>query len=164
MFWYTASAVPWYQCCETRICGGRTSMKSPRPIRTDQPRRTWRLRLSALYCVRTKTRRKSLFKQLERVTSMMRYTPPKGTAGFARSRVKGHSRSPWPPARSTPSALRIEVAIRGFSKNSWAGRNHSSSRKAGKHTTWFFPCQYLQVYGGQQRSFVVTRKESTRRL
>ena len=29
-------------------------MKSPRPIRGDQPRRMWRLRLSALYCVRYK--------------------------------------------------------------------------------------------------------------
>src|SRR5579864_8383085 len=82
-------------------------MNSPRPISTDHPRRTCRFRLNALYCVRTNTRRRSLFRQFESVTSMMRYTPPKGTAGLARSRVNGQSRSPWPPASSTPSTLRI---------------------------------------------------------
>src|ERR1700722_20711057 len=33
--------------------------------------------------------------------------PPKGTAGLARSRVKGQRRSPCPPANRTPIALRI---------------------------------------------------------
>src|SRR6202035_5723377 len=42
--------------------------------------------------------------QLESVMSMMRYSPPNGTAGLARSRVKGHNRSPCPPASSTPMA------------------------------------------------------------
>ena len=37
----------------------------------------------------------------------MRYTAPNGTAGFARSRVKGHRRSPCPPASNTPIASRI---------------------------------------------------------
>ena len=32
--------------------------------------------------------------QLERVISIMRYCPAKGTAGLARSRVSGKSRSP----------------------------------------------------------------------
>src|ERR1700733_8247195 len=41
--------------------------------------------------------------QLERVMSMMRYWPAKGTAGLARSRVRGKSRSPAPPASRTPS-------------------------------------------------------------
>src|SRR4029077_8076394 len=86
-------------------------MKSPWRIRVDQPRRTWRLRLSALYCVRTKTRRRSLFRQFERVTSIIRYTPPNGTARLARSRVSGQSRSPCPPARSTPNALRMEAVF-----------------------------------------------------
>src|ERR1700682_3099046 len=45
--------------------------------------------------------------QFESVMSMMRYIPPNGTAGLARSRVSGHRRSPWPPARSTPMASRI---------------------------------------------------------
>src|ERR1700719_4007230 len=82
-------------------------MYSPSPASGDQPARMWRLRLSALYCVSTKTRRKLELMQFERVMSMMRYSPPKGTAGLARSRVSGHKRSPWPPARRTPMASRI---------------------------------------------------------
>src|SRR5437660_11094408 len=58
-----------------------------------------RSRLLALYCVRTRMRRSSLLMQLERVKSMMRYRPPKGTAGLARSRVSGSRRVPLPPAR-----------------------------------------------------------------
>src|SRR5208283_1199843 len=76
-------------------------------MRWDQPARMWRLRLRALYCVRTKTRRREELMQLERVTSMMRYRAPKGTAGLARSLVSGQRRSPCPPARRTPSASRI---------------------------------------------------------
>src|ERR1700733_4807103 len=45
--------------------------------------------------------------QLERVMSMMRYCPAKGTAGFARSRVRGKRRSPAPPASNTPSVSLI---------------------------------------------------------
>src|SRR5580692_5133972 len=45
--------------------------------------------------------------QLDRVMSIMRYWPPKGTAGFARSRVRGKSLSPAPPASSTPSVSLI---------------------------------------------------------
>src|SRR3970040_1965895 len=39
--------------------------------------------------------------KFDRTKSMIRYLPPKGTAGFARSLVKGCSRSPRPPARIT---------------------------------------------------------------
>src|ERR1700734_441143 len=35
--------------------------------------------------------------------SMMRYLPPKGTAGLARSLVNGYSRVPFPPASTIPS-------------------------------------------------------------
>src|ERR1700722_15761184 len=45
--------------------------------------------------------------QFERVISMMRYWPAKGTAGLARSRVRGKSRSPAPPASRTPSVSLI---------------------------------------------------------
>src|ERR1700693_3615573 len=47
-------------------------------------------------------RRRSELRQLERVMSMMRYIPPKVTAGLARSRVRGYRRSPAPPASRTP--------------------------------------------------------------
>src|SRR6266702_3738145 len=49
------------------------------------------------------TWRRSELMQLERVMSMMRYWPAKGTAGLARLRVRGKSRSPAPPASSTLS-------------------------------------------------------------
>src|ERR1700685_717356 len=35
--------------------------------------------------------------------SIMRYLPPKGTAGLARSLVSGYSRVPFPPASTIPS-------------------------------------------------------------
>src|ERR1700758_3197221 len=41
--------------------------------------------------------------QFESVMSMMRDWPAKGTAGLARSRVKGNNLSPAPPASNTPS-------------------------------------------------------------
>src|SRR4051794_23596642 len=56
--------------------------------------------------------------QLLSVKSMMRYGPPKYTAGFARSLVSGKSRSPAPPANtmtrtssstSQPSALQNDT-------------------------------------------------------
>src|SRR3970040_1188444 len=40
--------------------------------------------------------------RLDRTKSMMRYLPPNGTAGFARSLVNGKRRSPRPPAKTTP--------------------------------------------------------------
>src|SRR5262249_27600029 len=56
-------------------------------------------RLRALYCVNTRIWRRSLLMQLDNVKSMMRYRPPNGTAGLARSRVNGSNRVPFPPAR-----------------------------------------------------------------
>src|SRR4029077_13546241 len=77
-----------------------------------------RFRLSALYCVSTNTRRRSELMQFDSVTSMIRYTPPNGTAGLARSRVSGQSLSPWPPARRTPMASRIaDMADLGRTKD-----------------------------------------------
>src|SRR5439155_12855498 len=100
-FWYTASAVPWYQCSLTRFCGGRISTNSPSSSDTMlQPNRMWRLSDSDLYCVAMKIRRKPELMQLLSAKSMMRYGPPKCTAGFARSLVSGKRRSPAPPART----------------------------------------------------------------
>src|SRR5215469_4775862 len=86
-------------------------MNSPSPASCDQPARTCRLRLSALYCVNTNTRRRPEFMQFDSVTSMIRYTAPNGTAGLARSRVSGHSRSPCPPASSTTIAPRMSCIV-----------------------------------------------------
>jgi hypothetical protein len=89
-FWYTASAVPRYQCSPTRFCGGRISMNSPSSSDTTfQPMRMWRLKDSDLYCVAMKMWRSPELMQLLSVKSMMRYGPPKYTAGFARSLVRG---------------------------------------------------------------------------
>src|SRR5215813_7687013 len=44
-------------------------------------------------------RRKPEWRQLLSVKSMIRYRPPKGTAGFALSAVNGCNREPIPPAR-----------------------------------------------------------------
>src|SRR5579872_106978 len=41
--------------------------------------------------------------------SMIRYLPPKGTAGLARSRVSGKRRVPLPPASTIPST-RMRIA------------------------------------------------------
>ena len=66
-----------------------------------QPMLMCRSRLIALYCVSTNSLRTPLLRLLESVKSMIRYAPPKGTAGFARSRVSGSRRDPLPPARMT---------------------------------------------------------------
>jgi hypothetical protein len=58
---------------------------------------------SDLYWVAMKMRRNPEFTQLLRVKSMIRYGPPKYTAGLARSFVSGYSRSPTPPARMMTS-------------------------------------------------------------
>src|SRR5262245_57959413 len=65
----------------------------------------WRSRLIALYCVKSRMRRKSLLRQLESVKSIMRYRPQNGTAGLARSRVSGSRRVPLPPARMTANTF-----------------------------------------------------------
>src|SRR3954447_1814988 len=50
--------------------------------------------------------------KLLRTKSTMRYFPPKGTAGLARSFVSGYSRVPLPPARTIPSTRnRISACI-----------------------------------------------------
>ena len=53
--------------------------------------------------------------QLERVKSMMRYCPPNGTEGLARSLVRGSSRVPLPPASSTDFlSMTIAIALGGL--------------------------------------------------
>src|ERR1035438_3606311 len=95
-----ASAVPAYQKAPVRIWGGTTVMYSPHSgLKMDQPSRRCLCREWDLYWVSTRTRRRPECRQLERVKSMTRYLPPKGTAGFARSAVNGCRRDPLPPAR-----------------------------------------------------------------
>ncbi len=56
---------------------------------TPQPWRMWRLSDRDLYWVAMKMRRRPELMQLLRGKSMMRYGPPKKTAGLARSLVRG---------------------------------------------------------------------------
>jgi hypothetical protein len=43
--------------------------------------------------------------QFETGTSIKRYFPPSGTAGFERSRVKGNNLDPAPPPKITATTL-----------------------------------------------------------
>src|SRR6185503_12231735 len=74
-------------------------MNSPSSSETMlHPIRMWRFSDSDLYWLAMNTRRSPELMQLLRAKSIMRYGPPKYTAGLARSRVSGKSRSPAPPA------------------------------------------------------------------
>ena len=65
-------------------------MNSPSSSATTlQPMRRWRLSESDLYWSAMKIWRRPELMQLLSVKSMMRYGPPKYTAGFARSFVSG---------------------------------------------------------------------------
>ena len=70
-----------------------------------------RARLAALYWVRIRIFRMPLLRQFDIVKSMIRYAPPKGTAGLARSRVNGSKRDPLPPARTTANTSFIAVSL-----------------------------------------------------
>src|SRR6478609_3214454 len=94
-----ASAVPLYHDSPVRICGGTGVMYSPHSgLKIDQPSRRCFCSECDLYCVSTSTRRRPECRQLVSVKSMIRYLPPKGTPGLARSAVSGWSREPTPPA------------------------------------------------------------------
>ena len=79
----------------------------------------WSLSDRGLYWVRTTTLSISELTQFDRVKSMIRYLPPNGTAGFARTDDRIESRSPSPPARIT--------AITGFTKRRPSGRAASAA-------------------------------------
>src|SRR5208337_672260 len=51
--------------------------------------------------------------KLLRTKSIIRYLPPKGTAGLARSRVRGWSRVPCPPAITNATVLIASPDLRG---------------------------------------------------
>src|SRR3990167_6886751 len=107
-FWYTASAVPRYQESFTRCCAGSRSMNSPSSGRRKfQPFWIWVLSEWDLYWVRMLMRRIPELMQLDRGKSMLRYLPPKGTAGFECQRVSDCRREPLPPAR-----IRARVFLR----------------------------------------------------
>ena len=86
-----------------RAMYGWSSLTPPR-LRSrshGRPRPMWSLSERGLYWVRTTTSSMSELTQLDSVKSMIRYLPPNGTAGLARSWERIERRSPSPPARIT---------------------------------------------------------------
>ena len=77
-------------------------------LNTDQPSRRCFCNEWDLYWVSTRIRLNLECKQLLRVKSMMRYFPPKGTAGLARWAVKGCSLDPIPPAKMSASTRSLK--------------------------------------------------------
>src|SRR5438067_3212745 len=128
-----ASAVPLYQCSSMRCWGGRTSINSSSSrLRNPQASLMCRCKLRALYCVRTRTRRRPLLRQLESVKSTIRYCPPNGTAGLARSRVRGSSRVPLPPARTkvkTSLTVSVSCPFRQHKFNHYFGKWNRFGKK-----------------------------------
>src|SRR6202051_4080418 len=62
-----------------------------------------------LNCVRIYTRRSSELRQLLIGISTNRYLPPSGTAGLARSLVRGNSRVPAPPPMIMASVFSVGI-------------------------------------------------------
>src|SRR5216683_6358829 len=94
-----ASADPRYHSGPVRCCAGTASTNWPSMELRRQPREMCVFSESDLYCVSTFIRRTPELAKLERTKSMIRYRPPNGTAGLARSWVSGASLRPSPPAR-----------------------------------------------------------------
>jgi hypothetical protein len=69
-------------------------------LKIDQPSRRCFISECDLYCGNTRTRRRPECKQFDKAKSTIRYRPPNGTAGLARSDVRGCSREPTPPAKT----------------------------------------------------------------
>src|SRR4051794_18120499 len=98
----TASAVPRYHSAtRPRDTYGCRSLTPPllRSRSHGRPRPMWSFSERGLYWVRTTTSWMSELTQFESVKSMIRYLPPNGTAGLARSADRIDRRSPSPPAR-----------------------------------------------------------------
>src|SRR3954464_14862886 len=66
-----------------------------------------------------------LLMQLEMGTSISRYLPATGTAGLARSWVRGNSRAPWPPPRMR---LRMERVCMGDGPRMGTGTQDATPR------------------------------------
>ena len=104
MFWSTASAVPpYHSATRPRLMYGCSILMPPLLRSRSQgcPIPMWSLSERGLYWVSTTTSSMPELTQFDSVKSMIRYLPPNGTAGFARTEDRIDSRSPSPPARTT---------------------------------------------------------------
>ena len=95
MLWRTASAVPWNHSGLSSVCSAASTVTKAE-LKTSNLYVIDRclLRLSELYCVSTKMRRRSELRQLLIGMSISRYLPPIGTAGFERWCVSGKQPRP----------------------------------------------------------------------
>ena len=82
----------------------------------------WSLSERGLYWVRTTTSVIPELTQLLSVKSMIRYLPPNGTAGLARTEDRIDSRSPSPPARITAIVGFIAGSLRAAARMVNPGR------------------------------------------
>ena len=94
----------------------------------------WRLSDAELNCVRTKMRRMSAWRHRLTGTSISRYLPPIGTAGFDRVAVSGKRRVPCPPPRMTASvSLIMKPSLRSglaYCKRAAGGNSAGGFRRA----------------------------------
>ncbi len=98
----TASAVPWNHSGLSSVCSAaRVVTKAELKMSNLYVIDRCLFRLSELYWVSTKMRRRFELRQLLIGMSIRRYLPAIGTAGFDRWRVSGKSRVPRPPPRMT---------------------------------------------------------------
>ena len=91
----------------------------------------WSLSERGLYWVSTTTSSMSELTQLDSVKSMIRYLPPNGTAGLARSWERIERRSPSPPARITAivrfTRSMLARAMRRANERTVAGRKRPAT-------------------------------------
>ena len=93
------------------------------PGPTGRPRPMWSLSERGLYWVRTTTSSMPELTQFDSVKSMIRYLPPNGTAGLARTEDRIDRRSPSPPARMTAI---VRFTGRHASERGRSGRDAST--------------------------------------
>src|SRR3990170_3173510 len=101
-FWRTASAVPRYQSLvrpRPRYGWRRVTPPRLRSRSHGRPTPMWSIRLRGAYCVRIPTSVSPEFTTLLSAKSMIRYLPPNGTPGLARTCDRIERRSASPPAR-----------------------------------------------------------------
>src|SRR5690349_5573627 len=142
-----ASADPENQRLPRRCCAGtEATYEFSRPFMR-QVCEMWRSRLCDLYCVSTTICLRPEFSRFDRAKSMSRYCPPNGTAGLARSSVRGMSRLPSPPASTMPNTLRVAMDPSVVRRRAISGVDVS-------------PCRMRHVlrYRGSMRVDLLTRE------
>jgi hypothetical protein len=82
---------------------------------------------------------------------MMRYWPAKGTAGLARSRVRGNSLSPAPPASKTPSVSLITRTPRSLNLEPLSSDARKESRVSRETRVYHDEIDFVTFRGAGRR-------------